>query len=120
MLGPLLFTIFINDINKTNVNISTLRLYADDTTQYGSGESSAVLEFLLNKDTEVLASWFSDNFLQINASKTQNSLRILGVTLDHNLTFKPYVNEILKKTYAKIATLSRWKHFVPKYTLVKL
>ena len=133
----------INDINNTNLNISTLRLYADDTTQYGSVESPAALEFLLNKDTEVLAQWFSDNFLQVNASKTQtmslgrsqyaydfhlnnniiqneNTLRILGVTLDNNLTFKPYVNEILKKIYAKIATLNRLKHFVPKYILVSL
>ena len=143
LLGPLLFNIFINDINNTNLNISTLPLYADDTTQYGSVESPAALEFLLNKDTEVLAQWFSDNFLQVNASKTQamslgrsqyayvfhlnnniiqteNTLRILGVTLDKNLTFKPYVNEILKKIYAKIATLSRLKHFVPKYILVSL
>ena len=138
-----MFNIFINDINNTNVNISTLRLYAYNTTQYGSVEFPVVLEFLMNKDIEVLASWFSENFLQVNASKTQamslgrsqyayvfylynnliqtqKTLRILGVTLDHNLTFKPYVNEILKKTCAKIATLSRLKHFVPKYVLVKL
>jgi hypothetical protein len=33
--GPLLFNIFINDLNYT-VDISSLRLYADDTTTYAS------------------------------------------------------------------------------------
>ena len=67
-------------------------------------------QFSMNKDTEVLALWFFENFLQVIASKpqaislgrsryayvfhlnniiqSQNTLRILGVTLDHNLTFK--------------------------------
>ena len=33
LLSPLLFNIFMNDINET-VTVSSLRLYADDTTQY--------------------------------------------------------------------------------------
>ena len=58
-LGLLLYNIFINDINDVSVNISTLRQYANDKTQYGSDESRVVHEFLLNKDV---------HFLQVNAS----------------------------------------------------
>ena len=67
----LLFNISINDINDVIANISTLRLYAEDTTQYGSDESPLVLELLHNQDVQVLASWFSVNVLQVNTSKTQ-------------------------------------------------
>ena len=56
LLGLLLFSIFISDINDVIVNISILRLYTDDTTKYDSDKSPAVLDFLLNQDVQVLAS----------------------------------------------------------------
>jgi retron-type reverse transcriptase len=49
LLGPLLFKIFINDVNYCILNIS-LRLYADDTTSYAADVSPTVLEFIINKD----------------------------------------------------------------------
>lgn len=44
----------------------------------------------------------------------KQTLRILGVhDLDHNLSFKPHANEILKvNVFVKIATLGRLKHFL--------
>ena len=47
------------------------------------------LEFLLNKDIDVLTTWFSDNFLQAIASKTQ------GMTLgssQYNYDFNPFAS----------------------------
>ena len=142
LLGPLLFNIFVNDVNQT-VNNSSLRLYADDTTQYASDLSPAVLQYSLNQDIHTLSGWFNENFLQINGAKTQamilgkssynydlrivnntikieDTLKILGVTLDKSLTFKPHVTEMLKKTYAKIAALRRLKRMVPVDILIKL
>ena len=49
LLGPLLFNIFINDVNYC-VATSSLRLYADDTTQYSSSVCPMTLEFNLNAD----------------------------------------------------------------------
>lgn len=142
-MGPLLFNIFINDVNQS-VNITSLRLYADDTTEYASDLCPAVLEFLtLNQDMKNLTHWFSDNFLQVNTTKTQamtmgrstytydlracnkpikieTTLKILGVTLDRNLTFKPHIKETLKKGFAKIAALCRIKHFVPTDVMLRL
>jgi hypothetical protein len=46
LLGPLLFNIFVNDVNYT-VGNSSLRLYADDTTQYAHDTSPAILEYTL-------------------------------------------------------------------------
>ena len=48
------------------------------------------------------------------------SMKILRVTLDKSLTFKPHVTEKLKKTYAKIAALRRLKRMVPVDILIKL
>ncbi|KAJ7385917.1 hypothetical protein OS493_012245 [Desmophyllum pertusum] len=47
-----------------------------------------------------------------NTIKSEDTLKILGVTLDKSLTFKPHVTEMLKKTYAKIAALRRLKCMV--------
>ena len=70
LLGPLLFNIYINDLNLQVTN-SSLRLYADDTTEYASDASPPVLEYIINSDLHILSTWLRQNYLQINASKTQ-------------------------------------------------
>ena len=70
LLGPLLFNIYTNDLNYRVSNIA-LRLYADDTTAYASDTSPTVLEFIINNDLCLLSSWFDDNYLAINNTKTQ-------------------------------------------------
>lgn len=46
-LGPLFFNIFINDLNFV-VQVSSLHLYADDTTTYASDTNTTALELSLN------------------------------------------------------------------------
>ena len=70
LLGPLLFNIFVNDVNYS-AGTSSLRPYADDTTQYVAQECPAILESTLNQDIMNLTHWFTANYLQVNASKTQ-------------------------------------------------
>ena len=57
LLGPLLFNMYVNDLNYFITNTS-LRLYADDTTQYASDVSPMVLQFVINSDLSVLSRWF--------------------------------------------------------------
>ena len=113
LLGPLFFNIFVNDVNYS-AGSSSLRLYADDTTQYIAHRNHCTLETTLNQDIERLTLWCTANYLQVNSTKTQTmalgksqytqnlfigeksieiepTLKILGVTLNRNLSFKPHV-----------------------------
>ena len=62
LLGPLLFNIFLNDLNFAGQS-SSLRLYADDTTIYASDIDIVTLEIFLNQDLNILVTWFSQNYL---------------------------------------------------------
>ena len=70
LLGPLLFNIYMNDISSL-VTRASIRPYADDTTTYDSDQCSASLELSTNTDIKVLDRWFCDNYLTVNAGKTQ-------------------------------------------------
>ena len=95
----------MNDVNYS-AGSSSLRLYADDTTQYIAHESPCTLESTLNQDIESI--------------KIEPTLKILGVTLDWDLSFKPHVAIMLKKAYAKIAALRRIKRLVPSDVMISL
>ena len=60
LLGTLLFNIFLNDLNFAG-QISSLRLYADDTITYASDRDIFTLEISLNQDLNILVTWFSQN-----------------------------------------------------------
>ena len=53
LLGPLLFNIYMNDLNYF-IQGTSLRLYADDTTVYASDTSPVVLEYIVNSDLQVV------------------------------------------------------------------
>ena len=144
LLGPLLFNIYMNDLNYF-IEDTSLRLYADDTTAYASDTSPVVLEYIINSDLRLVCTWFQHNYLQINcnATKTQamaigpvnyryninlqgnnveltDSLKILGVTLDGRITFKPYIQKQLKKACAKAAALRKLSKFIPQDVMIRL
>ena len=140
LLGPLLFNIFINDLNFCVPNVS-LRLYADETTAYLSDVSPTILEFSFNKDLQTLSSWFESNHLTVNRPKIQalsvgpcdyslflnnarieflQSIKILGVTLDKDLSYKEHISDQLKKAYAKASALRRIRRFLPHDAMIKL
>lgn len=54
LIGPLFFNVFANDIIYSTGS-SSLRLYADDTTQYIAHKSPCTRETTLNQDMERLA-----------------------------------------------------------------
>ena len=120
-----------------------MRLYADDTTACLSDVSPTILEFSFNKDLQTLSSWFESNHLTVNNTKTQAlsvgpcachyslflsnarieffpSIKILGVTLDKDLSFKENISDQLEKAHAKASALRRIKRFLPLDARIKL
>ena len=146
LLEPLLFNIFINDLNYAVPDVS-LRLYTDDTTLYASDVSPIALQFVVNRGLSSLSEWFDANYLLINLlinnAKPQAlpiapckydfdlnlngsgvtklpSIRILGVELDSMLNFIGLISSQLKKAYAKTGALGTIRRFVPMEVMLAL
>ena len=123
VLGPLLFLLYINDINFA-VAEDTLKLYADDTNLFLHDSDINLLCRRANRSLESLYQWFLANKLTLNFDKTLysvfspnkaadtssfklhlNNLEIqrvdcckyLGVMLDDRLTWQNHINYIENK-----------------------
>ena len=76
ILGPLLFSIYINDLVNTSDKFNFL-MYADDTTLTGSvedflnGHSNESTEDIIAKELIKISTWMEVNKLLINESKTK-------------------------------------------------
>lgn len=87
LLGPLFFFNIIC-INDFSAGTFSLRLYADDTTQYAAHESPDVIESTLNRDVIKLTQWISRTIYK--AIKTQ------AMTLG-KFQFRPLTSSLLLK-----------------------
>ena len=72
ILGPLLFLIYVNDMEAA---VSCrLILYADDSALLVSGTSVSVIEETLGHELTFLSKWLVDNKLSIHLGKTESIL----------------------------------------------
>ena len=88
VLGPLLFLIYVNDINR-HVHLGACNLYADDTLVYCSGSTMSELKHNIQQCVSDIHEWYDQNKLVINKSKSSVMLattrqRILHIN-DNNL-----------------------------------
>ena len=118
----------------------SLRLYADDTTGYYSDTCPTVLQVVVNSELSLLSSWFDENHLLVSNDKTQalplgpcsykyditlkgikggsqESMKILGVTLDKMLTL---YGGNSRRHMPNFAALRRVRRFVPAEVLISL
>ena len=77
ILGPLLFTVLLNDID-TNLKLCDMILYADDIVRFHAGRTSTDIENSLSNELEQIASWFNDNNLVINRKKSKMECVLYG------------------------------------------
>ena len=70
ILGPQLFTLFVNDL-PNSVTIGQVIMYADDTTIMYSSTNSAEIETGLNADLDRVSVWLKRNRLILNTTKTK-------------------------------------------------
>ena len=84
VLGPLLFLIYVNDLNNS-IKTSETYHFADDTNLLSFGDSLKSLCRKINLDLKYLNTWLQANKISLNAEKIEflivrrpsNSLQIL-------------------------------------------
>ena len=134
-LGPLLFSIFINDL-PTICSNSHIQLYADDTIIYCSNPNIAQIQQTLQADFNSVQEWFYFNRLLLNRKKSVSMLfslrpdslslsfkfsdgtplevveefKYLGLWLDPQLSFKTHINSTIQKINYSLKVLYRSIH----------
>ena len=146
VLGPLLFILYINDLQYASVLESIL--YADDSNLFISGRDIGETCAIINNELIKINNWFLANKLKLNIEKTSymifrtrnkridlqninihiadiriplvHSTKFLGVTLDDHLTWKNHVEGVCCKVSSAIGAISRISAIVPKNVLLSL
>ena len=143
VLGPLLFIIFINALNKSVKN-SNVHHYADDTNLLLTGKSFKKINKQVNQDLALICRWPRANKISLSTSKTEiiifrpkqkqitkhlnfrisgqkintcSKVRYLGVILEEHLDWNLYINSLNCKPNRAIRILSKMRHYVPKFLL---
>ena len=123
-LGPLLFSIFSNDMHMHIDPSVTLIQYADDSQLAVCGKKEELPQLISRLEATLATAkeWFSSRKMKINAAKTQlvtfgtkqllqgvppiqinfdgetitesSKVRNLGVTMDRHMTFRPHLDQI--------------------------
>ena len=122
ILGPLLFTIYINDMHQA-VTCSKMHHFADDTNLLFSNKNPKLMTKILNQELKSVFEWLCVNRLSINVTKTEfiifkppkkplhqriilklngnkifesPKIKYLGVILDPFLRWNHDINELTK------------------------
>ena len=68
ILGPILFLLYINDLNDVFEKFDTI-MFADDTNLFMTGDNIARIEKQCNEELQKLTQWFDSNLLSLNVKK---------------------------------------------------
>lgn len=140
ILGPLLFLIYINNIQELGLN-GHITLYADDTCLFYFGSSIHNLILKAQEDLNILQNWFQNNLLTINISKTcytifkaknkqipsytpltidntplqeKNKEKYLGLHMDTYLSWKEHINHVKTKLITLSGSLRNIVRCIPR------
>ena len=73
ILGPLLFLIYVNDLNNASSILDPI-IFADDTNLFYSHKNIHQLFAKVNEELEKIGDWFKANKLSLNNKKTKYTL----------------------------------------------
>ena len=149
ILGPLLFSIYTNDLSSIPQKCST-QSYVDDTKLITSFQLKDNLEAItdLKDDLFKIGEWCSNNLLLFNPGKTKlmvfgsrqmraklqfHSLPFMGkdivptdtakdldVILDSNLTYDEHIIKTASSCMSRLGQINRVKHVFDKRTLLTI
>ena len=138
VLGPLLFLLYINDLNQA-IKFCKVHHFADDTNLLCLSNSIKKLNKLVNADLKHLVNWLNANKISLNVKKTEmvifkskqkklegdlkiklcgkrlyptESVKYLGVKIDANLSWQYHVKDISIKLNRANALLFKMRKYV--------
>lgn len=143
ILGPLLFLLYINDMNKaTDLE---LILFADDSTAIAKGPNLQRTVVNTNEQLSRLHDWLCANRLSLNVSKSIFSLftntrpadspeiqiggsrlsyssctKYLGMQIDDKVNFSQHIKSVCKIVRSRAGLLKRLSYSIPKKVLRNL
>lgn len=146
ILGPLLFILYINDLNNALQHAFPI-MYADDTNIFLSGKSLPDMTESFNQDLSRVHAWLVANRLSLNITKTHSILftlntrmrnsklnlklndviidtvketNFLGVKIDNALTWSGHVTHVCKKIAKSTGIIKKVSKLLPTKTLCTL
>ena len=149
VLGPLLFLVYVNDINR-HVHLRACNLYADDTLVCCSGSTMSELKHNIQQCISDIHEWYDQNKLVIHKSKSSvmlattrqrilhidnNDLDVhigeyklvksdcidyLGVKIDETISRNKQTDNMCTTLVFIISRFSRLKHFLPSHMLMRI
>ena len=147
VLGPLLFLIYINDLNKA-IKYSDVHHSADETNLLLSEKSLKKINKQINHDLKLLNIWLRSNKTSLNPSKIEiilfrpkspsniikhlnfringqyirriNEVKYLRLILNEFLSWSTYYTLLKKKLNWAIGLLSKAQHFTSQHLLKTL
>jgi len=145
-LGPLLFVLYINDL-QYSLKFASANHFADDTCLLYANKKPKTVETNLNFDLKSLNQWLCANRLSLNIDKTRlllfhskydkkeidinikmkgvrlepsHSVKYLGIHLDENLSWDIHIKELRNKLSRANGIISKLRHYVPKSTIMQI
>ena len=113
VLGPLLFLIYINDLNQA-IKFSRVHHFADDTNLLLVDNSLKKRSKHINHDLKLLTAWLRANRISLNTSKTE--ILLFRPKSKRNITKRPNFRisdqYIPRTTQVKYLDLTMNKHIV--------
>lgn len=143
VLGPLLFSVFVNKLRKWLQGVATI-LFADDTTILLAGHPTADISTALTYALDCAYKWLWNSGLQLNVSKTKSMLihskrqkclpsmniqlngtpiervqsyKFLRVVVNDTLTWDDHIQFVCTKVSKSLNLLRRLAWFLPRKAL---
>ena len=101
ILGPLLFLLYINDLN-TAIKIGSIRHFADDTNLIIKNNPAKKLTRDLNMELRSLSKWLMANKISLNTSKTELIIfRSKWKKIDYDIKIKMNGKKLIPSPFVK-------------------